>query len=35
MASPDIFLLEFALFIGNPYLILIYLLESDLKLAVL
>ena len=35
MASRDIFLLEFAIFIENPYLILIYLLESDLKLAVL
>ena len=31
MASRDIFLLEFAIFIENPYLILIYLPESDLN----
>ena len=31
MASRDIFLLEFAIFIENPYLILIDLPESDLN----
>ena len=31
VASPDIFLLEFAVFIENPDLLPVYLLESDLK----
>ena len=31
MASSDILLLEFAVFIENPYLLPVYLLESDLK----
>ena len=31
VALSDIFLLEFAVFIENPYLLPVYLLESDLK----
>ena len=31
VASSDIFLLEFVVFIENPYLLPVYLLESDLK----
>ena len=33
VASSGIFPLEFAVFIENPYLLQVHLLESDLKLA--
>ena len=32
-ASSDIFVLEFAIFIENPYLLPVYFLESDLTLS--